>query len=168
MEPQDAAADRNPVETFLRNLPGFRGYLDKEYRRESDAMIRQWLAERLQRAKRALDDRSRLLVQAGQLAILPEIDRLRGRVDKLIGRIQGAMQGYSAFFGMVRVDEQRLDELYEYDRGLTTVVDELAVRIERLPSVADEIAAAIAALFPEVDDVQGRWDRRDNLLRGWN
>ena len=43
------------VETILRYIPGFRGYLEKEYRRDADALQRQWLTDRL---KRALSDPS--------------------------------------------------------------------------------------------------------------
>ena len=93
-EPEDHAAKRNLIESVLRYIPGFRGYLEKEYRRESDELQRDWLADRLQRAKRAVDELSRPLADAGNIDLLPKIDRMRGSLDKLIARIRGAMQGY--------------------------------------------------------------------------
>ncbi|MCA9155583.1 MAG: hypothetical protein KDA38_12380, partial [Planctomycetales bacterium] len=57
--PIDPAAHRdrrNLVESVLNWIPGFHGYLQKEYRRESDYLARTWLADRLQRAKRPLDE----------------------------------------------------------------------------------------------------------------
>ena len=52
-------------------------------------------------AKQALDDVNRALVDAGQIDVLPQFDRVRGRLDKLIGRIRGAMRGYSGWFDLV-------------------------------------------------------------------
>ena len=129
-EPKEHMEDRNWIESILRYIPGFRGYLEKENRRESDDLQRDWLADRLQRSKRALDDLGRMLADAAQIDVLPQVDRLRGRIDKLIGRIRGAMQGYSGFFDLVRVREDLLDRVYEHDVALMKQVDLLAADIE--------------------------------------
>jgi len=112
-EPKEHTEKRNIVETILRYIPGFRGYLEKEYRRDSDHLQREWLADRLQRSKRAIDQFSRPLADAGKIDLLPEVDRLRGKLDTLIARIRGAMRGYSGFFDLVRVDEALLDRVYQ-------------------------------------------------------
>ncbi len=39
-EPERHAEKRNFVESILRHIPGFRGYLEKEYRRDSDYLAR--------------------------------------------------------------------------------------------------------------------------------
>ena len=49
-EPRQHAQSRGWIESILRRIPGFKGYLEKEYRRDSDALQRTWLADRLQRA----------------------------------------------------------------------------------------------------------------------
>ncbi len=51
-EPRQHAQSRGWIESIGRRIPGFKGYLEKEYRRDSDALQRTWLADRLQRAKR--------------------------------------------------------------------------------------------------------------------
>ena len=44
-EPKDHVENRNLIESILRRIPGFRGYLEKECRRESDQLQRKWQAE---------------------------------------------------------------------------------------------------------------------------
>ena len=66
-EPRQHTQSRGWIESILRRIPGFKGYLEKEYRRDSDSLQRTWLADRLQRSKRALDTYSRTLVDAGKL-----------------------------------------------------------------------------------------------------
>ncbi len=165
-EPKDHTSDRNFVESILRRVPGFRGYLEKEYRRASDDLQRDWLADRLQRAKRAIDDASRPLADAGQIDVLPQVDRLRGRLDKLIGRIRGAVQGYSGFFDLVRVDEALLERVYEHDLALMEQVEALAGAVEQLPPDGPQIAERLPDIFALLDDVERRWDAREDMLRG--
>ena len=165
-EPSEHAKHRNLIESVLRYIPGFRGYLEKEYRRESDELQRQWLADRLQRSKRAIDQLTRPLADAGQIDALPQIDRLRGRLDKLIFRIQGAMQGYSGFFDLVRVREDVLDRVYEHDVALMHDVDALARAVEELPGRPEQIAATVPDLFGRIDKLESQWDLREDMLKG--
>ena len=165
-EPSEHAKHRNLIESVLRYIPGFRGYLEKEYRRESDELQRRWLADRLQRSKRAIDQLTRPLADAGQIDALPQIDRLRGRLDKLIFRIQGAMQGYSGFFDLVRVREDLLDRVYEHDVALMHDVDALARAVEELPGRPEQIAAGVPDLFGRIDKLESQWDLREDMLKG--
>jgi hypothetical protein len=167
-EPREHLRERNWLETLLHKIPGFRGYLDKENRRESDALARQWLADRLQRSKRALDDHTRAFADRGQIAQLPQYDRLRGRVDKLIGRIRGAMHGYSGVFDLVRVDEALLDRVYEHDVILMERVENVASSVENLKASPGEsdAAALLDSVSKELDEVERAWDRREDLLKG--
>ena len=165
-EPKDHAEKRNLVETILRSIPGFRGYLEKEYRRDSDELARQWLADRLKRSKRAIDDLTRPLADAGQIDALPQVDRLRARLDKLIARIRGAMQGYSGFFDLVRVGEDLLDRVYQHDIQLVRQVDALGNAIEKLPNQHGAIAAALSDLLGQIDALEIEWDVREDVLKG--
>ncbi len=164
-EPLKHTEKRNLVESILRYIPGFRGYLEKEYRRDADALQRQWLAERLERSKRAIDHFARPLADAGKIDLLPQVDRIRGRLDTIIARIQGAMRGYSGFFDLVRVKEDLLDQVYQHDLRLMQDVDALGDAIEQLPG-GDDPAGSLAALHTSLDVLNEKWDERADLLAG--
>lgn len=164
-EPQDHAQSRGNIESILRKIPGFQGYLEREYRRESDQLQRDWLATRLERSKKGIDDASQALAAAGQIDLMPQFDRLRARLDKLIGRIRGAMQGYSGFFDLVQVDETMLDNVYEFDIGLMDEVDGLAAAVEALPQ-AEAKAAAVDELLGKTDELDRLWNNREDILKG--
>ncbi|MBU4272667.1 MAG: hypothetical protein KKE86_12950 [Planctomycetes bacterium] len=165
-QPKDHAVERNFIETVLRHIPGFRGYLEREYRRESDELQRDWLADRLQRSKRAVDELARQLVDAAEVDSLPQIDRMRVRLDRLLGRIRGAMQGYSGFFDLVRIDEPLLEEVYEHDASLDEQVDAFTQSAEQLPDKRDQVPAAVAELLARIDEIERRWDEREDMLKG--
>ena len=165
-EPKKHHERRGIIETVLRYIPGFRGYLEKEYRRESDDLQRDWLADRLQRAKRGLDDYTRRLADAADIDAIPLCDRLRGKLDKVIGRIRGAMQGYSGFFDLGEVDETRLDQVYQHDVDMMEQVSALAERIEGLASEAKPPAEVIPEMMNTVEEIEQRWDAREDILKG--
>ncbi|NLF06456.1 MAG: hypothetical protein GX594_00535 [Pirellulaceae bacterium] len=165
-QPKDHAVDRNLIETVLRHIPGFRGYLEKEYRRESDELQREWLADKLQRSKRSVDELARQLVDAAEVDALPPIDRLRVRLDRLLGRIRGAMQGYSGFFDLVRVDESLLEEVYAHDASLDELVDGFTQSAEQLPGKRDQVQAAVDELLGRIEEIERRWDKREDMLKG--
>jgi len=165
-EPIRHTENRGQIETLLRRIPGFRGYLEKEYRRESDELQREWLADRLQRSKRGLDAYALQLADAAKIDTLPMVDRLRSRLDRLISRIRGAMQGYSGFFDLVQVDEALLDRVYEYDVALMEDVATLADQIDALAGRAEEADQLVPPLLGEIQKIEEAWDRREDVLKG--
>ena len=165
-DPMEHAENRGWIETILQWIPGFRGYLRKENRREADELQREWLADRLQRAKRGLDAFARALTDAGNLDALPAVERLRTKLDTQLARIRGAMQGYSGFFDLVEIDEAVLDKVYAFDVALMEQVGKLADEIDGLAGRADEGAAAVAPLSEELDAIADAWDQREDILKG--
>jgi hypothetical protein len=152
-EPRSYVQHRNSLMMLVGAIPGFHGYLEREYRRDSDALQRTWLADRLQRSKRAMDAVALKLADAGKIAILPQFDRLRAKTDELIARIRGAWEGYTGVFDLVKVDQALLDQVYDHDVLLMHSVDEYVAMTEHLagmPPSGDAIAKPPAAVAPPV------------------
>ena len=141
---------------------GFRGYWSgKNAGKATEA--RRWLADQLDRAKRGSLTQSQTLVAQGQIDALPQVDRLRARLDKLIARIRGAMRGYSGFFDRVQIDADALERIYLHDLDLMQHVDELVHSIEQLPQ--DQLPQALADFHPRLDQLDRELDARDQMLQ---
>ncbi|HET6882405.1 MAG TPA: hypothetical protein VFI31_19725 [Pirellulales bacterium] len=149
----------------LRRIPGFRGYFEREERRESDALLREFLASELDRAKRPVDAAARSLADAGQIDRLPQIDQLRAKLDRAIGRIRGAMKGYSGFFDARPVHASLLEEVYKHDSKL---IDQVAAFCKLVESWSGELTAGDARLAEaeqELDQIDRACDERSDLLK---
>ncbi|MEN6449643.1 MAG: hypothetical protein ABFC96_04045 [Thermoguttaceae bacterium] len=164
-QPNDYVAKRSDLEELMRQLPGFRGYLDRDCRRESDELLRNWMADRLERSKRAIDELARRLADAAAIDLLPMIDRLRVRLDRLLARIRGAMQGYSGLFDLVAIDAPLLDRVYEHDAQLGQQVDAFTALAEQLRQ-PNSAPATIAELLRQSDEIERQWDGREEILKG--
>lgn len=167
-EPRDHMQKRGWIETILRYIPGFRGYLEKDYRREADALQRKWLADELGVAKRKLDVFAQDLTAAVKLDPLNQTERVRDRIDRMIGRINGATQGYSGFFDYAQVDEALLDQVYEQDVAMMTRVESLVDGVDSLQANGDDaaIAAGLVAVLGTLDELSEAWDKREHVLQG--
>lgn len=166
MRPDEHAENRNLIESILRKIPGFHGYLERGYRREADAMVRKSIAQRLQKSKPGLDEYAHSLMNAGHIDALPQIDRVRAALDRAISRVQGQVRGYSGFFDYVKVTESTLDAVYEHDLMMVEVADNLADSISQLAVKGDTPMAACTDLLRRITEFENHFDKRAEILAG--
>jgi hypothetical protein len=166
MDPSRHADERGVIESLLRYIPGFRGYLERDDRRESDQLARNWIADQLAAAKRPLDSLLSELVDQGQLDQLPKADRLKARIDGLASRVRGDVQGYSGFFDFVRVDQELLDKIYQHDMSLMEHVQSFVTASQQAKDQPGDAASVLDDLLMRVDDLTKRYGQRRELLQG--
>jgi hypothetical protein len=166
IDPKQHSENRGMLESMLRYIPGFRGYLEKDYRQESDYLVRKSMADRLQRSKQALDDFMLQLINAGRLDRLTDGERVKNRLDRLILKMRAAVRGYSGFFDFVRVDVALLDRVYEHDMTMVQEVETLAAAIEQLTAKPDPAEVSLADILQRIDAVERQFEHRGELLNG--
>ncbi len=165
-DPKRHTQNRGGIESFLRSIPGFRGYLEKDYRQESDHLLRQWMADRLQQSKRSLDAAMTALIEAGRIDQLTAWERVKNRLDALIVRFRSAVRGYSGFFDFVRVDVDLLDQVYEHDRTLVQSVNKLAAAIEQTAGGTAVPETAPRQWLQQIEDLDRAFTQRGEMLNG--
>lgn len=153
---------RNLLERIAARIPGIKGYLDRELRREVDKMQRDWLAEQVDRARGSLNGTIREWSRAGSLAGLDLAATAEKALDRLANRIRHADYGYTGFFEAVKIRERELDALYEFDLGLIAMVDALAAQVEALPAAAAE--PPLRELLEAITLADRRFDERARIF----
>ncbi len=166
-----ARQDRNWFERILHAIPGFKGYLEKEERRETDKLLRDHLAGRIDRLRSKLDPVMRDLTDRGgmdMLGLVNEVDRAKKAMERVRGRIQHASYGYAGLFDAVKVREQELDRLYAFDAGLIETVETLEKKVGDLADPAKpaaELTAATDDLIRFCRELDTTLDGREQLLQ---
>jgi hypothetical protein len=162
---QAARARRNALERLGEQIPGFRGFQDRELRREVDRLQREHLAGELGRVKAGLRERARAYVDRGQLGVMAGFDRLDRQLDGLSQAVRFADYGAAGFFDPVKVGEPELGRLYEFDLALLGEVGALASAVAALPAPGDEpVDGALARLGEQVRGLADRWSRREEVI----
>jgi hypothetical protein len=150
---------KNWFERAAEHVPGYKGYKEKELRREADKIQRLYVAERLEAARKRLDDVQLDLTRRASLDMLSLIDEAIRKLRTIRDRIQFADYGYAGLFDTVKVDQAKLDELYQFD-----------VRLAQEAKGVEDLAAAINADSPslriDVDLLEDRIDALDAYFAG--
>ena len=166
IDPKRHADSRGRVESVLRAIPGFRGYLERDFRQESDQLVRHWMADRLQQSKRALDLSMTALIDAGSIDQLTAWERVKNRLDAVILRFRSAVRGYSGFFDFVQVKVDLLDRVYEHDLALVQSVEKLAGAIEQTAGNPDVSGTVTSEWLRQIDEIDRRFSQRGEMLNG--
>ena len=161
--------DRGRIESFVGKIPGYKGYKEKEMRREADKLLREALARRLEAQWRRLPDIQKQLLSSAQIEWLDDVDGATMRLQTFIDRLETATYGYAGFFDAVRVKEDELDQLYNFDLALDEHVDEITAAIDALASVAmskEGTGEAVARLNSVTAAANETFSRRKDALTG--
>jgi len=138
-------------ERIMGLIPGFRGYKQKELRRESDRLVRNRVYEKLQESVQDLREVYRELVERGFVGMWEGVDRLAAKFDRISEKVNHASYGYSGFFDAIKVDEEKLDQLIRFDLDLIYKTDALASKIDQMKG--DAPSASAEAMKTELQDV---------------
>lgn len=143
------------IERLARLIPGVAGYQDKEASRDADKNIRLHLNAELEGIKRELEGDKRRLMNGKDLSLLPALDGLAAKLDKLGNTVKYAARGYSGVFDSDKVDLAKLSELCDFDLRL---VDELA-RLKTLGQGIREAHGRGGAQQQAIDDLSNALDQ---------
>ena len=141
-------------------LPGYKGYVVREEKRNTDKKLRDELAKRIENAKLSIIDFQQELIKKNEIAICQEWDLLRKLVDTLFSKIKYAAHGESSFFSEKQLKENELDEIYNLDLKLVENVDMVCKSIESY--IQDSLNPK--PINKMVRDIELSLDNRNNYI----
>jgi hypothetical protein len=160
-----ARAQQNALERIANEIPGFKGYREKELRRDADRLHREHLASRLERARKALDTVAAAATRSGGLEVINDVETARKRLEKAVARVRYADRGYAGFFDAIKVDEDTLGRVYAFDLALLQGIERVLAAADRAPGAADA-RAAVTAMTAELDAIDTSLADREAILGG--
>ena len=155
------------LERLVGKIPGYAGYKDKELRREADKLLRMELAGRFDDLRKRLNELQTQLISQAQIEFVDDLDRAVTKLQLLIDRIKSASYGYAGLFDAVKVKEEQLDALYEFDNQMMDYVDETAAGVDQVASAIsakEGILAAINDLVETTNDANLAFGHREEAI----
>ena len=157
---------KNWFERLAERIPGYREYKEKELRREADKIERLYVGERLDSCRKKLEELQLELTRRGSLDLLDVVDITLRKLRKVRDRVQFADYGYSGLFDATKVGQEKLDELYQFDRQLEAEaggIDDLAVA---LSADSPSLRTDVGLLEDRIEALDARLDEREHLITG--
>jgi len=163
---EQAKGYRNVLERLGEKIPGFRGFQDRELRRDVDKMQREHLAAELGRLKGIVRDKARSYTDAGQIGALNGFDRLDRQLDGLSQAVRFADYGASGLFDAVKIGDAELQQLYEFDLSVLEDLAALEWDLAALPApgVAGTGPDALGQAQQRLRALDDKWRQRERVI----
>lgn len=161
--------ERGSVERLMERLPGFRGYMEMNARRQADRMIREQVVNALKAQLNRLVTVENVLLDGGGLKYMSQTRSIKTKFQTFIDRIATDTPGYTGFFDAVKIDAEDLGVVYAFDEALLDYAEQFAEKVEALQQAAqsgtgiDEAMRDLNALTIEANEA---YSLRENVLNG--
>jgi hypothetical protein len=155
------------LESLVSKIPGYEGYKEKELRREADKLLRTEIANKFDDQRKRMAELQVQLVSQAQIEFLDDLDRAVTKIQLLIDRIKTASYGYAGLFDAVKVKEEQLDALYEFDNQMLDFVDEVAAGVDTVASAIsarEGVGSAINELVSVVSEANTAYGHREEAI----
>ena len=162
------ADNMSGFEKLVAKIPGYKGYKEKEMRREADTLLRDHIYGVLSEQRQRIEDiQGDLGIE--HLEYVEQLGKARRRLQTLADTIHTAAYGYAGLFDAVRVREEELDALYAFDDELLTRPDDIVAGIDSLQAAIDNsegLRGAIRELTNTITQLQQLYNRRKDVIIG--
>ncbi|NLL94328.1 MAG: hypothetical protein GX224_00970 [Thermoplasmatales archaeon] len=157
------------IERIALYIPIYRGYKQKNLRRDEDRAVRQEVARALEGTKIDLGTIHRAVID--DPGLMRDVDRIRAKVDRYHTSVKKAVNGYSGWHASVKIMEAELEMLIRWDAALIDGVKELREETAALLASVDAgeyaIKADLRKLEGTVDFMTEQYNQRDAVMRGF-
>jgi hypothetical protein len=160
--------NQDVIRKLLSKIPGFDGYIERQNRRASDKILREAVADRYEEQWQRISSVQTELLSSGGLEYVDDVERAAIKIRQFIDRIRNASYGYAPFFDAVKIREEQLAKVYEYDLALLNSADEVARAIDNLEASikTDGFPAAIRHLTSIAQQSVDSYNNRSEVFLG--
>lgn len=158
--------EQNAFTRLVGKIPGFRGYVERETRRSADKLLRDQVADRYEEQWQRISRLQRDLISQRQIALIDDLEAAAIKIRQFIDRIRHASYGYAGFFDAVRINEEELARLYEYDIRLLEQVETISSAVDNVEASlgTEGLTAAIRHLTTQAETAVEAYNRRHEAI----
>lgn len=100
-------------------IPGYKGYQERDSRRECDRQLKELIATKLSETEKTLNS----LNESSELSDLSKIQKIRKKINNLKDLIKYAPYGASSFFSDSSIKNDELENIYQMDMDILDVTE---------------------------------------------
>jgi hypothetical protein len=168
---QQVEENRGALKKLQLLIPGLRGYRSKEDIRVSDEMLRNQVADRLDKVKWNLEQVRKQMATGGDFTNLTGVGSLIAQIQGLSGEVRHAAQGYAGWVAPIIINEDKLNKLYDYDYLFVSSVfqlDEATApgNLNYDSTAPNSIQASLGQFSRTVSDIRQKWSIRMETIEG--
>lgn len=166
---KDYKKSRGLLERIKLIIPGYRGYRNKNVRRDVDKEVRSEVARQFGCCKETLVGLKNDYVAKNDLEMAKILEKVIVKIDTYISDMESAEAGYSAAWEVNKTLNGDLDEVMEWDGRLLDECVELSAALKIIVSKADageDIKAQLKEVERFIDGLDNALGERMKVVRG--
>lgn len=160
--------EQDAVTKLLSKIPGFKGYIERQSRRASDKLLRETIANHYEAQWQRISGLQKDLISQGGIMYIDDLEAAALKLRQFIDRVRTASYGYAGFFDAVKIREDELAAVYQYDLTLLDMETEIGRAIDNVEGSlgTDGLPAAIRHLTSKAQECLDAFNKRTEVMIG--
>ena len=166
---EKVTSQQDPLKQLLSYIPGFKGYVERQNRRDADKLIRDTVARRFEEQLKRVSSLQSDLVSNGKIEYVDDMEKAAIKLRTFIDKVSTAPRGYSGMFDAVKINEAELLAIYQFDLAFFELGDQIKSAVDNVEaSLNDEtgLPAAIRNLTSLGRNAVETFNRRSEAVTG--
>ncbi|HVF25157.1 MAG TPA: hypothetical protein VNA23_04665 [Anaerolineales bacterium] len=143
---QKVTSQQDPFKKLASFIPGFKGYIERQNRRDADKVLRDTVARRFEDQWRRASQLQSDLVSNGQISFVDDMEKAAIKLRTFIDKISTAPRGYSGMFDAVKINEEELESIYQFDAAFFDLAEQVGRGLDNVEASLGDPAALPAAI----------------------
>lgn len=159
--------NRGSFEQLVARIPGFKGYQDKQARREADQQLRKHIADRVEKQVQRLVRLENLILDKLGMSYMTRTREAKGKIQMFHDKVNSATPGYSGMWAQMKIGSEELETIYKFDEEQINNVEKIDTALDKLESAVmqgEGVEEAIYSLDTVAQEAIDAFDMRDDVL----
>jgi hypothetical protein len=143
---QKVTSQQDPFKRLGSLIPGFKGYIERQNRRDADKLLRDTVARRFDEQWKRVSQLQVDMVSQGMISYVDDMERASLQLRTFIDKISTAPRGYSGLFDSVKINEKELESIYQFDAAFFDLAEQVGRGLDNVEASLGDDAALPAAI----------------------
>ena len=143
---QKVTSMQDPFKKLGSYIPGFKGYIERQNRRDADKILRDTVARRFDEQWKRTSQMQADMAGNGMIEFIDDIDKAAIQMRTFIDKISTAPRGYSGLFDAVKINEKELEAIYQFDAAFFDLAEQVGRANDNIEASMGDAAALPAAI----------------------
>ena len=143
---EKVTSQQDPFKKLGSYIPGFRGYVERQTRRDADKLLRDTVARRFDEHWKRTSQLQSDMVSSGMIEFVDDMEKAAIQLRTFIDKITTAPRGYAGLFDAVKINEAELQAIYQFDYAFFDLSDQVGRALDNVEASLGDPAALPAAI----------------------
>jgi hypothetical protein len=143
---EKVTSQQDPFKRLASYIPGFKGYVERQNRRDADKLLRDTVARRFDEQWKRASQLQVDMVSSGMIQYVDDMERAALQLRTFIDKISTAPRGYSGLFDAIKINENELEAIYQYDAAFFDLAEQVGRALDNVEASLGDEAALPAAI----------------------